>query len=69
MTISDQCRVLACQQFAAAACPIIPRAERDALQEAAAWHEQMAAEIDALDAIALQAVPSFWRRVQAVVSQ
>lgn len=69
MTISDQCRALACQQFAAAACPIIPRTERAALQEAAAWNEQMATEIDALDAIALRALPFFGRRVQAVVVQ
>lgn len=69
MTIADQCRALAIRQFAAAACPIIPRTERVALQEAAAWNEQMATEIDKLDAIALRALPIFGRRVQAVVSQ
>ncbi len=50
MLIADQCRALACQQFAASLNPWTPPEHRAHLATAADWNERMA---EALDACAL----------------
>ena len=48
MMIADQCRALACRQFAASLNPWTPPEHREHLAAAAEWHEQMATAMDAL---------------------
>ena len=50
MMIADQCRALACRQFAASLNPWTPPEHRERLATAADWNERMA---EALDACAL----------------
>lgn len=48
MMIADQCRALACRQFAASLNPWTPPERREHLAAAAEWNEQMATAMDAL---------------------
>mgnify|MGYP000971764765 CR=1 FL=1 len=48
MMIADQCRTLACQQFAASLNPWTPPERREHLAAAAEWNEQLATAMDAL---------------------
>jgi hypothetical protein len=48
MMIADQCRALACQQFAASLNPWTPPERREHLAAAAEWNEQLATAMDAL---------------------
>ena len=50
MMIADQCRALACRQFAASLNPLTSPERRESLATAADWNERMA---EALDACAL----------------
>ena len=48
MMIADQCRALACRQFAASLNPLTSPERREHLASAASWNEQMAEAMDAL---------------------
>ena len=48
MMIADQCRTLACQQFAASLNPWTPPERRAHLAAAAEWNEQLATALDAV---------------------
>lgn len=50
MMIADQCRALACRQYAASLNPLTPPERREHLATAADWNERMA---EALDAVTL----------------
>lgn len=48
MMIADQCRAIACRQYAASLNPWTAPEHRAHLATAADWHEQMAEALDAL---------------------
>ena len=48
MLIADQCRALACRQFAASLNPWTPPERREHLATAADWNERMAEALDAV---------------------